>query len=416
MRTFEEIQHIAIELGFRSLMPCSGIHNPKKLCELERQRIAVEEPQWADKTEEAPNSGIYCQFRSNGDIYIGKTTDLLRRHPSHIERRQYTVDFLAFRFCPPDGLDDEEKRFIDRGIALHLDLANKVYNWDDTEDTPTPTYDSVVSIVQQETHFNQLVQRTKGDMAWQTLSRTARSWEVAEWDAFMITPAHEQILAHAREFVSLILPQPHRSVETFWQISLASVSSSAVVPHLTIWSGISLLLKIFSFYSAPSALWAMMPFYVPWVKRCIGDQDIATAFPWVSFDLNPLGKETERDSSTENADPNALIRPIGTSVLPVEAVPAGCERSLLRYQHLYRYYQTLPEADQAIMRASPITHVDLREIGTLTVPLTMMTDTLINTVLTPAVALAAMAFLKTDLAVHQTSHNRLAAHKLLLHV
>ena len=37
MRTFEEIQHIAIELGFRSLMPCSGIHNPKKLCEWERQ-------------------------------------------------------------------------------------------------------------------------------------------------------------------------------------------------------------------------------------------------------------------------------------------------------------------------------------------------------------------------------------------
>lgn len=191
-----------------------------------------------------------------------------------------------------------------------------------------------------------------------------------------------------------------------------------MVSHLAIWSGISLLFKVFSFYSAPSALWAMMPFYIPWVERCIGDQDIATAFLWVSFDLNPLGNpdETNGSKSENQVDPTQLIRPIGTSLLPADAVPAGYECSLLRYQHLYRYHETLSEADQAIMRASPVTHVDLRQIGTLTVSLTMMTDTLINTVLTPAISLAAMAFLKTDPAVHQATHNRLAAHKLLLYV
>ena len=109
--TFETAQKTAADIGFRHFLVMKDGGTVLQAMKHPENSI--------DKL-----SGIYLQFRSTGDLYIGRTINLSARQQKHADLGHKT-DYLAFIHAPTLRQEALERELIGRAEKMGLKLLNR---------------------------------------------------------------------------------------------------------------------------------------------------------------------------------------------------------------------------------------------------------------------------------------------------
>ncbi len=438
--SFEDIKKIASNLGFDAVMDVRGIHSPVELC----QGIAPD-------NSKSPYSGVYCQFRSNGDLYIGKAINVVKRHNVHMQTHKFTVDYLAFHYIPINQLSNQEHRFIERAQTLGYPLVNQQLVR--SEALSMQEFDDLVPVAAQNAFLEKLAQGGPRVTDWALVCQNALGWEIHEWDCFMCDPAKAVVLQIAKAFVNALIPQPGSLVGQFWRVNLSTKGRTAREQSIfNLSAGFRLVLTIYRFAPLRDALLARVLFDPNFLlKRFTSQEAVEEAFPWCQF--NWQAQPDDENNDTVDLDPDVVLDDDDASATTASELTTDSqcdssadqrgpfETTADRAQSLKASLTssstglTTPEenlaiayltrADNEIQRGfvspqdavtrvlRPIAQVDTSTLCTLVCDARALMDTLADPALGCSVYLALMALMRGKQTINDKHHNSLLSYQLL---
>lgn len=202
-------------------------------------------------------SGIYLQFRSTGDLYIGRTINLSARQQKHADLGHKT-DYLAFIHAPTLRQEALERELIGRAEKMGLKLLNRSKSECQICRDPGAVYDDHFPAAFQDQFLAEgsrhgISPEERFQKVLASISPAAREG----WETFAATPKAGLALALARRVVDLTIPSPWDAARIWWMVSLGTTNNkNARKLRLSITCGQHSLLSIFAFNRSPSALFA----------------------------------------------------------------------------------------------------------------------------------------------------------------
>lgn len=377
--TEEEARIVSERLLFPHLIKVAGVHAPRDLllpCLTAAQR---KEPE--------PLSGIYCQFRDDGKIYIGQAKNVSARHTQHVWEQVYRVEYLAYRHFKPEKLDAEEKDCIQRALDLRLPIANY-------QGQPSPhrerkhntsDYDRKIPYYEQNDFVAAIAKRKTRRNDWMKLCKMVPAYEVDEWDLLSLRLQKDEILEATRTFLKMTVPRLNETEGVFWIVSVGRKKAQRRQTVLSVRTGMKAFFRISGFEGIPSPLWAEVRLDSATLLAAFKTQEgVHKAAPWCQF--NWSGKndwyEDEYDEEEDGEDDD-LVQEVVTS--------KGVK-----------------------INRSPITRVDVKSLVTLRVPLPALIPTFTeNTIFWMAASMAAIALMRHNAALDLKAHNHLVAFQIV---
>ena len=369
----ERFSKMAQTLGFKYLSDVRGARNANHLF--------IEANRDSRPHRKNPNSGIYMLIMSDGSIYIGQSKDVKQRFLQHLEDRNKVIDYLAYKRCTLNDLDDKERQC----ILDAQDHGYPIVNHDLIRVTPisdTTPYDVILPPKQQEAFITGIASRQSFLGVWANKCKAASPMANEDWRRFRLLPRAMDLIAAARLFVNTTIPCPEETVQHFWRVTVDNnPRKNAECQALQITCGMYAALTISYFKQVPQQYFVTMALATEFFEEACSNSPSKNLFPWARI-LFP-----ERQTST-GVDMPALSDELGKS-----------------------------DADSPKARAADlireITMTDTQALTKITVPLDAFEDTLSNGIISTSAAIANIACMREENPLAQGEHNELAAFRLL---
>lgn len=160
-----------------------------------------------------PRCGIYILEFANGERYVGKSRDVVRRFADH-SRRHPDIVAVQFRALPEDKLDEAERQMVqnqrDAGEHLrNIDLVSRTWG------------DSVLdAVIDQEVQIGwaQGEPQTHPDDLRMLIAKRRQS-TAAKYRALQEIPSFDDVFADVCTYIGRAIPWPSTTDGRFWTVS-----------------------------------------------------------------------------------------------------------------------------------------------------------------------------------------------------
>ena len=183
---YEEAKIAAKQIGFSHIIRCEG-----------KQSILTPYRSLSNKM-----SGCYLQFRADDILYIGQSKNIPNRFLAH-RAHGHVIDFIAFKPCAPEALDEVEDEMIFRAEALGFRLANRAPK---SAEADPLNFDEVVPPHQQDAFLERFKTEIPFQAQMKQLAHGAGDSHRADWLNFKRLPKAVDIIRIAGGYLRTVLP------------------------------------------------------------------------------------------------------------------------------------------------------------------------------------------------------------------
>lgn len=350
---FDDAKRIAQALGFSRIADIRGNLNTQKIFSSQE-----------DDDEKKPLVGIYLQIRHDNSIYIGKTENLTRRTSAHRDAGTL-VAFLAFRPLKKGQLKSAEERTILKARMLNFPLANISSNRE-ALGKEEMHFDDFMSIDSQDNFIKNVIEGNTYAGRWRAAYIRASQQDRWEWDRFIrATDRSNAQLIAARTYITTAIPKYQECFGNYLRCTLPLPGRNSLVKTLTLIAGMTGVFEIVYYLQTKKQLYANIMLDPGTLYEAYKTKEaIETTFAWAKFELPKPEPERSIDE----------LMTLGT-------------------KHTHHMIFRSPMEKKAYL-SRRLTHVNVKNLALMTVPIDAVDSTLAHPVIATAAALAAVASMR----------------------
>lgn len=366
---FSDAKKIAQALGFSRIADIRGQSNIKQLFDS------------GNDGKNKPLVGLYLQIRHDDMLYIGKTTNLVRRSAAHREAG-ILVAYLAFLPMTQKRLQSAEERMILKAKQLNFRLMNIVVNREVLRNEDGH-FDDFMSIDSQDNFIKNVIEGNTYAGRWANLRHRASPSDCWDWDRLYMTSYRPDTqLIVARSYLINAIPDFKDCFGTYLLCTIPNKRRDSIRKTMTLNAGMNNVFEIFYNCQAPRQLFCNIMLDPGVLYESFKTPEaIRATFPWINFEIPKAEPERTVDELLEQSTKQNIDITFPS-----------------------------PSAKKAYL-SRRLTHVNVHHLAVATIPIDAVEDALSDRIFMTAAALAAVASMRYSKPL-MTDNNQLLMLKL----